>query len=90
MFRCCSTVSCAPSSRIWRLRDGTDAAAFISTEGERTSAGIQAELASVMRSFSYLDDTEDGFSIRDWVEKGDEGSWLFITVKADQLPSCGP
>jgi len=31
---------------------GTDAAAFISLEGERTSAGIQAELASVMRSFS--------------------------------------
>jgi type IV conjugative transfer system coupling protein TraD len=69
---------------------GTDAAAFISTEGERTSAGIQAELASVMRSFSYLDDTEDGFSIRDWVEKGREGSWLFVTVKADQLPSLRP
>ncbi|MBT2245929.1 type IV secretion system DNA-binding domain-containing protein [Sphingobium sp. BHU LFT2] len=69
---------------------GTDAAAFISTEGERTSAGIQAELASVMRSFGYLDDTEDGFSIRDWVKKGQEGSWLFITVKADQLPSLRP
>ncbi|WP_168606055.1 type IV secretion system DNA-binding domain-containing protein, partial [Novosphingobium sp. SG707] len=68
----------------------TDAAAFISTEGERTSAGIQAELASVMRSFAYLDDTEDAFSIRDWVEKGREGSWLFITVKADQLPSLRP
>jgi type IV conjugative transfer system coupling protein TraD len=69
---------------------GTDAAAFISTEGERTSAGIQAELASVMRSFSYLDDTEDGFSIREWVEKGREDGWLFITVKADQLPSLRP
>lgn len=69
---------------------GTDAAAFISLEGERTSAGIQAELASVMRSFSYLDDTEDGFSIRDWVEDGPDGSWLFITVKADQLPSLRP
>ena len=69
---------------------GTDAAAFISLEGERTSAGVQAELASVMRSFAFLDDTEDGFSIRDWVEKGDEGSWLFITVKADQLPSLRP
>src|SRR3546814_13659216 len=45
---------------------GTDAAAFISTEGERTSAGIQAELASVMRSFSYLDDPADGFSNRHW------------------------
>lgn len=69
---------------------GTDAAAFISLEGERTSAGIQAELASVMRSFSYLDDTEDGLSIRDWVDNEKDDSWLFITVKADQLPSLRP
>ncbi|AOH86922.1 conjugal transfer protein TraD [Sphingomonas panacis] len=69
---------------------GTDAAAFISTEGERTSAGIQAELASVMRSFAYLDDTQDGFSIRKWVEDDEDDSWLFITVKADQLPSLRP
>jgi len=69
---------------------GTDAAAFISTEGERTSAGIQAELASVMRSFSYLDDTADGFSIREWVANEKDDSWLFITVKADQLPSLRP
>lgn len=69
---------------------GTDAAAFISTEGERTSAGVQAELASVMRSFSYLDDTTDGLSIRKWVENEKDDSWLFITVKADQLPSLRP
>lgn len=69
---------------------GTDAAAFISPEGERTSAGIQAELASVMRSFSYLDDTTDAFSIRNWVENEEDDSWLFITVKADQLPSLRP
>ena len=79
-----------------RLKDlaafaqGTDAAAFISMEGERTSAGIQAELASVMRSFAYLDDTEDGLSIRDWVANEHDDSWLFITVKADQLPSLRP
>ena len=69
---------------------GTDASAFISTEGERTSAGIQAELASVMRSFSYLDDTADGLSIRDWVANEKDDSWLFVTVKADQLPSLRP
>ncbi|WP_454883054.1 type IV secretion system DNA-binding domain-containing protein [Sphingomonas oryzagri] len=69
---------------------GTDAAAFISKEGERTSAGIQAELASVMRSFSYLDDTTDGFSIRKWVENEKGDGWLFISVKADQLPSLRP
>jgi type IV conjugative transfer system coupling protein TraD len=69
---------------------GTDAAAFISVEGERTSAGIQAELASVMRSFSYLDDTRTGLSIRDWVTNEDGDNWLFISVKADQLPSLRP
>ncbi|EZP79345.1 Conjugal transfer protein TraD [Novosphingobium resinovorum] len=69
---------------------GTEASAFISTEGERTSAGIQAELASVMRSFAYLDDTVDGLSIRDWVSDEEGDSWLFITVKADQLPSLRP
>src|SRR3546814_17639118 len=56
-------------------------------EGERTSAGVQAELASVMRSFAYLDDTDDGLSIRDWVATEGDDSWLFVTVKADQLPS---
>jgi type IV conjugative transfer system coupling protein TraD len=69
---------------------GTDASAFISMDGERTSAGIQAELASVMRSFAYLDDTEDGLSIRDWVANEKDDSWLFVTVKADQLPSLRP
>jgi type IV conjugative transfer system coupling protein TraD len=69
---------------------GTDAAAFISTEGDRTSAGVQAELASVMRSFSYLDDTRKGLSIREWVENEEGDGWLFITVKADQLPSLRP
>lgn len=49
---------------------GTDAAAFISVEGERTSAGIQAELASVMRSFSYLDDTRKGVDPRMGRERG--------------------
>ena len=69
---------------------GTEGAAFISEEGERTSAGIQAELASVMRSFAYLDDTEEGLSIRDWVAREDDDGWLFITVKADQLSSLRP
>jgi len=68
----------------------TDGAAFISPEGERTSAGIQAELASVLRGFRYLDDTEHGLSIRDWITNETDDSWLFVTVKADQLPTLRP
>ncbi len=80
----------SPLKDLAAFAKGTDAAAFVSMEGERTSAGIQAELASVMRSFSYLDDTRDGLSIRDWVAHEADDSWLFITVKADQLPSLRP
>ena len=69
---------------------GTNGAAFVSVEGERTSAGIQAELASMLRSFAYLDDTEKGLSIRDWVTDEKDDSWLFITVKTDQLPTLRP
>ncbi|WP_253204305.1 type IV secretion system DNA-binding domain-containing protein [Sphingobium xenophagum] len=84
------TVVRSPLKTLASFAEGTDAAAFISMEGDRTSAGIRAELASVMRSFSYLDDTADGFSIRDWVANEQDDSWLFITVKADQLPSLRP
>lgn len=84
------TILRSPLKDLATFAEGTEAAAFISTEGDRTSAGIRAELASVMRSFSYLDDTLDGFSIRDWVADEKDDSWLFITVKADQLPSLRP
>ncbi|SEJ86680.1 type IV conjugative transfer system coupling protein TraD [Sphingobium sp. AP50] len=84
------TVLRSPLKTLATFAEGTDAAAFISMEGDRTSAGIRAELASVMRSFSYLHDTADGFSIRDWVANEEDDSWLFITVKADQLPSLRP
>lgn len=84
------TILRSPLKALAAFAEGTDAAAFISMEGDRTSAGIRAELASVMRSFSYLDDTSDGFSIRDWVANEEDDSWLFITVKADQLPSLRP
>jgi len=70
--------------------ENTDGAAFVSQEGERTSAGIQAELASVLRGFRYLDDSRAGLSIRHWVTNEEDDSWLFITVKADQLPTLRP
>jgi type IV conjugative transfer system coupling protein TraD len=69
---------------------GTNGSAFVSVEGERTSAGIQAELASMLRSFAYLDDAQKGLSIREWVMDEEDDGWLFITVKTDQLPTLRP
>lgn len=68
----------------------TEGAAFVSQEGERTSASIQAHLASYLRSFRYLDDTRNGLSIRDWVTEEADDSWLFINVRPDALPTLRP
>ena len=80
----------APIGDLTAFAQGTDAAAYISPEGEKTSAGVRAEAASVMKSFAYLDDTEEGISIREWVANERDDSWLFITCKADQLPALRP
>src|SRR3546814_6250398 len=58
------TIVRSPLKDLSAFAAGTDAAAFISMEGERTSAGVQAELASVMRSFAYLHETDHGLSYR--------------------------
>ena len=54
------TILRSKTADLAKFAQGTDAAAFISVEGEKTSAGVQAELASVLKSFAYLDDTTDG------------------------------
>ena len=68
---------------------GTNGAAFVSVEGERAVAAIRAELASVLRGLAYLDATDKGLSIQEWVIDEDDG-WPFITVKTDQLPTLRP
>ncbi len=68
----------------------TDGAAFISSEGERTSAGIQPNSPRCCAGSITLDDTDRGLSIRDWITNETDDSWLFVTVKADQLPTLRP
>lgn len=80
----------SPLKTLAAFAGGTDAAAFISKEAEKTSAGIQAEIASKLSSFRYLSDTLDSFSIRRWIENESTDSWLFITCKSDQLPTLKP
>lgn len=84
------TILRSPLKDLAEFVEDTEGAAFISKEGDRTAAGVQAELASKLRSFTYLDDTDEGLSIREWVANEQDDSWLFITVKADQLSSLRP
>lgn len=66
---------------------GTEAGGVISPESERVSADIRATLLTAFTGFKYLRDAQPGsplFSIREWMTREDDDSWLFISSKEDQ------
>ena len=68
---------------------GTEAASLVSTKSERTSLSILSILATHIASMKYLRDSEDNFSIRNWVETNSDG-FLFISSRSDQHDSLQP
>lgn len=68
---------------------GTEAASLVSTKSERTSLSILSILATHIASMKYLRDSEDNFSIRNWVETDSDG-FLFISSRSDQHDSLQP
>ncbi len=68
---------------------GTEAASLVSTKSERTSLSILSILATHISSMKYLRDSEDNFSIRNWVETDSDG-FLFISSRSDQHDSLQP
>ncbi|MEO0566549.1 MAG: type IV secretion system DNA-binding domain-containing protein [Pseudomonadota bacterium] len=66
---------------------GTEAGGVVSPESERVSADIRGTLLTAFTGFKYLRDAAPGsalFSIREWMQKGSDDSWLFISSKEDQ------
>lgn len=68
---------------------GTEAASLISEKSERTSLSILSILATHISSMKYLRDSDNNFSIRNWVEK-DSSDILFISSRGDQHDSLQP
>ena len=58
---------------------GTAAAAFADSKGERTTVSIRATLASKIRSLDVMADTTGDFSIKEWMNNGEAG-WLFLST----------
>ena len=70
----------------------TDAAAYTYPEGEKMTLSIRATLANHLQCFKFLKPTEQGFSIRKWIEneKTSKDQWLFLSVKPDQRETLLP
>ncbi len=68
----------------------TKAAAFLDTTSEKTAGSIRAVAVSFLECLEILEDTQGPFSIRDWVHREDQDSWLFLTCTTGQRASLTP
>jgi type IV conjugative transfer system coupling protein TraD len=71
------------------LRD-TKAAPFIDPSSEKTAASIRAVAASFLECLELFEDTDTPFSIREWVAKENDDSWIFFTSTVGQRAALLP
>jgi type IV conjugative transfer system coupling protein TraD len=79
-----------PLPQLYKALQNTKAASFLDTTSERTSGSIRAVAASFLECLELFEDTETPFSIRDWVQKGTDDSWLFLSSTIGQRASMTP
>jgi type IV conjugative transfer system coupling protein TraD len=70
---------------------GTKAASLIDMNSEKTAASIRSVLSSFLTCFEFLADTNEPFSIRQWVQQEKaKDEWLFISCKTNQRAALNP
>ncbi|QKM57847.1 type IV secretion system DNA-binding domain-containing protein [Burkholderia glumae] len=66
------------------------AATYVDPVTERTGMSLKMTVQNQLDSFRFLHDEGDPFSIREWTQKEDDDSWLFITVNEEQKSALLP
>lgn len=69
--------------------EGTWVSAYVDPATEKTAMGIRATLVSILRNLKYLEDKENDFSIRQWLNNDDK-NWLFISSLPTQRETLKP
>lgn len=69
---------------------GTEAETLVSEKAEKTAISIKSVLATYLKSMKYIQDEENPFSIREWIQDEKANNWLFITSLADRHESLKP
>ncbi|MEN8236239.1 MAG: type IV conjugative transfer system coupling protein TraD [Pseudomonadota bacterium] len=70
--------------------EGTKAAALTDSKGEKTTLSIRASLVARVSVLEYLKDTQESFSIKQWIQKEQNDQWLFLTAMPPQRESLRP
>jgi type IV conjugative transfer system coupling protein TraD len=79
-----------PLSKVCHLLQGTKAASHMDINAEKTASCIRSVASTFLECLECLDDSEDVFSIRDWVSTGQPNSWLFLHCTPSQRAAVRP
>ena len=76
--------------KIYAMLKGTAGAAYIAPKTEKTGHNIRMVVINALNSFRFLSDDGENFSLRNWLEKEGDDSWLFISAKETQKTALKP
>lgn len=77
-------------SEVAELVKGTEGAALVAEGGEKLAISVRATLAAYIRSLKFLRSDGPVFSIRDWVHKRTDDSWIFISSRSEHDATLRP
>ena len=72
------------------LLRGTEAETLMSEKTEKTAISIKSVLATYLKSLCYIQDQDNPFSIRQWIQQDQLQEWLFISSLGDRHESLKP
>ncbi len=78
-----------PLTELAQFLEGTKAAAHIDLRADKTAGSIRSVASSYLSCLEYLENTENPFSISNWMKNEKEG-WLFLVAKPSQRSALGP
>ena len=79
-----------PMPDIYEILKHTEVAANLDPSNERMGASIRSTATIALRSLAYLDNKRKPFTFKEWVDGKEDGSWLFLNARADQIDASRP
>lgn len=86
-------------SNMCLLLQGTKAASHMDINSEKTASSVRSVVSTFLECLECLEDTNNAFSIRDWISsdtqnsqgsQDSQDSWLFLHCNPDQRASARP
>ncbi len=79
-----------PLHKLCAFAQGTKAGAYLDMSSERTAGSIRTVATTFLECLEHIQDTENPFSIRQWVQNEKNKGWLFLACKPSQRAVLNP